>query len=265
MNKTALITGATSGIGKAYSLLLAKEGWNLILTGRREDIIRAHGKELQATFNIEVFVVIVDFNNSESYNFFLKEYIQNDRYEIGCLINNVGFSNRNNFFDTDFEKNHFMIEAHISKLSEITHYVVPGMKKRDKGIIINVSSLVGFLPSLHDPFYSGTKSFINNYSESIAMILKPHNIVVQSLCPGFTKTDFHKDMNLNKDVLKSRGLKRWMEPGDVVKYSYKKLKIGRVIVIPGVANRIVYNAVKLLPKSLYYKLASRKKILDQKN
>lgn len=262
MIKTALITGATSGIGKAYSTLLAKEGWNLIITGRREDLIRSHSKELETLYNIKVQVVIVDFNNRESYDILLDDYVKNDEYQIGFLINNVGFSNRNDFFNSDFEQNHIMIDAHITKLSEITHYVVAGMKKRGCGTIINVSSLVGFLPSLHDPFYSGTKSFINIYSESIAMILKPHNIVIQSLCPGFTRTDFHKNMNLKENVLKNRGLKRWMTPEDVVNYSYKKLKIGRVIVIPGISNRVVYNAVKLLPKSIYYRLAGRRRVLN---
>lgn len=260
MGKLGLITGATSGIGKSYSELLAKNGWNLILTGRR-DHIRTHGDNLRSKFNIEVDIVIVDFSNRDQYDIFLNEYVIKYSDNIGFLINNVGFSNRSNFFDTEFNHNHKMIDAHITKLSEVTHYVVNGMKKQGGGTIVNVSSLVGFLPSLHDPFYSASKGFINNYSESIAMILKNNNIVVQSLCPGFTRTDFHKNMSLKDSVLKSKGLKRWMLPDDVVNYSYKKLKIGRVIVIPGLANRVVYRAVKLMPKRLYYLLAGTRKVL----
>lgn len=264
MNKTALITGATSGIGKAYSILLAENGWDLILTGRRENIIRSHGKYLESRYHINVDVVLVDFNNRESFQCFLTDYVKDSIKNIGFLVNNVGFSNRNVFFNTSFEKNHTMIEVHISCLTEITHYVVEGMRKRGNGVIVNVSSLVGFLPSLHDPFYSGTKSFINIYSESIAMILKPDNIIVQSLCPGFTRTDFHKDMNLKNEVFTNRGLKRWMSPGDVVKYSYKNLRLGRVIVIPGLSNRIVYRFVQVLPKSMYYFLAGKKRMTDEK-
>ncbi|OQY37816.1 MAG: hypothetical protein B6229_07455 [Spirochaetaceae bacterium 4572_7] len=168
------------------------------------------------------------------------------------------------YFDSKFYINHKMIQAHISCHTEVIHIAAQGMRERKRGTIVTVSSLVGFLPSLHDPFYSGTKSFLNTYSESIALILREFNITVQSLCPGFTHTDFHQDMNLKDEVFKNRGLKRWMSPTDVVNYSYKKLKLGRVIVIPGIANKIIYSAVKLMPKNLYYKLASKKKMLNEK-
>ncbi|QEN05528.1 SDR family NAD(P)-dependent oxidoreductase [Thiospirochaeta perfilievii] len=262
----ALITGATSGIGKSYSTLLASKGWDLIITGRRDDIIIKHGKLLEERYKVRVEVVIVDFNSRESFNSFLDNYVKDSSREIGFLVNSVGFSNRCDFFNTDFDITHKMIEAHISRLSEITHYVVNSMKKYNRGgFVVNVSSLVGYLPSLHDPFYSGSKSFISTYSESISMILKPFNIVVQSLCPGFTKTDFHKDMNLAEDEFKNRGLKRWMSADDVVSYSYKKLKPGKVIVIPGIANKIIYYAVKILPKPLYYKIAGNNKTLTNRS
>lgn len=157
-----------------------------------------------------------------------------------------------------------MIEAHISCLTETIHCVVPGMKKLGGGVIVNVSSLAGFLPSLSDPFYSGTKSFINTYSESINMVLKENNISVQSLCPGYTHTDFHKNMNLPAKAFRNRGLKRWMNAADVALYSYKRAYKKRVIVIPGFCNKVVYNIVKLLPKVLYYEMAGRKRALDGK-
>lgn len=263
MVKLALITGATSGIGFEYSRLLASKGWNLIITGRRETLLKERALYLEKEFGISVDVAIVDFTDSASFNTFFQDYVVKKGDSIGFLINNVGFSNRNDFFNSEFKDSHRMIEAHISRLTEITHQVVKGMKERKNGYIVNVSSLVGFLPSLHDPFYSGSKSFITTYSESIALILKEYNIIVQSLCPGFTRTDFHKDMNLKENVFKNRGLKRWMSPQDVASYSYKKLGKGRVIVIPGWANRVVYHVVRLLPKSLYYNLAGRKKMLDE--
>ncbi len=262
MNKLALITGATSGIGLAYSRLLGKNGWNLIITGRREAIIREQGKRIAEDYNVSVRVAIVDFNNGESYEQFLKEYVSNNN--IGFLVNNVGFSNHSNFFNSKFNMNHKMIETHISRLTEITHMVVPFMKEKGDGCIINVSSLAGFLPSLSDPFYSGTKSFINTYSESISLILKRDNIIVQSLCPGFTKTDFHKKMKLKDSVFKNKGLKRWMSPEDVASYSYRKLKLGRVIVIPGFTNRVIYQFIRFIPKKIYYSIALKKRVLNEK-
>lgn len=260
MERLAIVTGATSGIGKAYARLLGRQGWNLIITGRREEKINKVARSIIEDYGVDVRVVICDFNNQDSFGNLIS--IISD-LKVGFLVNCVGFSNHNDFFNSDFKDNHKLIEAHISSLTETVHTVVPGMKSIGGGYIVNVSSLAGFLPSLSDPFYAGTKSFINTYSESISMILKKDHIKVQSLCPGYTITDFHKDMNLPSSAFKNRGLKRWLEADYVAEYSYKRRSSKKVIVIPGVSNKIVYNVVKSLPKTLYYKLAGRKRSLDE--
>lgn len=260
MEKLAVVAGATSGIGEAYAKLLAQNGWNLILTGRREEKIKLVAKELE-DLGVNTEVIITDFNTSNSFHDFIS-FIKNKK--VGFLVNCVGFSNHSDFFNSDFNKSHKMIEAHISCMTETIHCVVPGMKELGGGVIVNVSSLAGFLPSLSDPFYSGTKSFINTYSESISMILKNDNISVQSLCPGYTYTDFHKNMNLPKEAFKNKGLKRWLKAKDVALYSYRRVYKDDVIVIPGFCNKIIYRVVKLLPKKLYYKMAGRKRALDGK-
>lgn len=260
MERVAIVTGATSGIGEAYARLLGKEGWNLIITGRREEIINRVATSIEDESEVSVKIVICDFNYSESFSNFISIISE---MKIGFLVNCVGFSNHNDFFMSEFKENHRLIEAHISALSETIHTVVPGMKSLGGGWIINVSSLAGFLPSLSDPFYSGTKAFINTYSESISMILKGDGIKVQSLCPGYTYTDFHKDMNLPEKAFRNRGLKRWLKPEYVTEYSYRKRNSSNVIVIPGISNKIVYNVVKSMPKRLYYKLAGRKRSLDE--
>lgn len=261
MSRTALITGATSGIGYEYSLLLAEKGWDLIITGRRREILEENAVFIREKYSCSVKVFVIDFNNDDSFKK-LVDYLSNNR-PVGFLVNSVGFSNHSDFFKSDFLENHKMIEAHISRMSELIHFTVDDMKKAKEGYIVNVSSLAGYLPSLSDPFYSGSKSFINTYSESIALILSRYNIVVQSLCPGFTRTDFHKDMNLSSDAFKNRGLKRWMNPKDVVSYSFKKLKRGKVIVIPGICNKIIYRIIGAIPKRLYYFLAGRKRALNE--
>ncbi len=262
MNRVALITGATSGIGYEYSLLLAQDGWNLIITGRREPLLKQNAMYITTTYGVNVEVVVVDFNVEDSFNAFYENYVVGK--DIGFLVNSVGFSNHIDFFNSDYEESYKILDAFLFKMSKITHCVVNKMKIKKEGSIVNVSSLAGFLPSLSDPFYSSSKSFINIYSESIALILKIDNIIVQSLCPGFTKTDFHTNMDLNNNVFKNRGLKRWMEAKDVVSYSYKNLKIGKIIVIPGLCNKIIYYVSRSMPKKLYYYLAGRKRVLNEK-
>lgn len=260
MDKLALVTGGTSGIGFAYSELLAKKGWNLVITGRRVEVIEEKAAYLRKKYHIDVDVIIVDFSSDDSFSWFRDNILK--KRKITFLVNNVGFSNHCDFFATEFSILHKMLEVHISRMSEIIHLLVPYMKLTG-GTIINVSSLAGYLPSLSDPFYSGSKAFINTYSESIAMILSFSGIKVQTLCPGFTKTDFHKDMGLDKRVFKNRGLKRWMSAKSVVKYSYRKIKSSKTVVIPGFTNRVIYHITRLLPKKTYYKLAIRKRVLDE--
>lgn len=260
MEKLALVTGATSGIGFAYSELLAKKGWDLVITGRRVEVINERAEYLKKKYKTQVDVAIVDFADTDSFSAFRKQYLENCRYTF--LVNNVGFSNHCDFFATEFHKVHNMIEVHISRMAEIVHLLVPYMKMAG-GTIVNVSSLAGYLPSLSDPFYAGSKAFINTYSESIAMILSFSGIKVQTLCPGFTRTDFHKDMKLDKKAFKNRGLKRWMTAKAVVRYSFRKLKSSRTVVIPGWTNRFVYHITRLIPKRTYYKMAMKKRVLDE--
>lgn len=255
MNRLALVTGGTSGIGLEYCYLLANNGWDLIITGRREDILIKNRTFIMNKYGIKVKNVVVDFSNTSSFKDFLYNNVDNNN--ISFVVNNVGFSNHHDCFNVPFIENKKMVDVHINCMAEINHLVVKGMKKSGFGTIINVSSLAGYLPSLSDPFYSGTKSFINTYSESISMILNPYGIKVQSLNPGLTITDFHRGRELDKT-------KGWMLPQDVVLYSYSKLKTPKVIIIPGYFNRLLYNFINILPKLVYYKLASRKRVLSEK-
>ncbi|MGL1890306.1 MAG: SDR family NAD(P)-dependent oxidoreductase [Spirochaetaceae bacterium] len=250
----ALITGATSGIGAEYSRLLAGYGWDLIITGRRSELLNENAKQIQKEFNVKVTAIIVDFSDATSFDSFFHNVCNN---KILFLVNNVGFSNHTNFFDTPHSGNYKMIDVHVERTTRLIHQIVPGMKKEGRGTIINVSSLAGFLPSLSDPFYAASKSFLSTYSESISMILKPNGIIVQSLCPGFTKTDFHRGRSIKKR-------EKWMSALDVVRYSYKSIGFGRVVIIPGFFNRVVYNIIRFMPKKLYYKIAGGRRVLNEK-
>ncbi|WP_320046459.1 SDR family oxidoreductase [uncultured Ilyobacter sp.] len=250
--KNALITGATSGIGAAFARKLGKEGYNLYITGRREEIIEKLAQEIREKHNVAVEVIIADFTIPSEVDFLLEKIVSVD---IEFLVNNVGFGHEKRFLDDTYENQRKMIEAHIESFSKITHLVARKMKNMKKGQIINVSSLAAFTPASFNHLYSSTKSFVITFSEALYIELLPLGINIQALCPGFTKSDFHRSLDIKEKTFKNRGLVRWMSSEEVVRLSLKAIGKTGGIYIPGLSNKILYTIIKLLPRKLYYIMA----------
>lgn len=247
--KNALITGATSGIGASFAKKLGKGGYNLYITGRRTDIIEKLANDIRKKYKVKVIVIIADFTVSKEVDKLLEEI---KLVSFDFLINNVGFGHEKKFFDDTYEKQYEMIEAHINAFCKITYFVSKNMRKNKNGNIINVSSLAGFSPTSFNHLYSSTKSFITTFTESLYFELSPLGVKVQVLCPGFTKSDFHKSLNIKEETFKNRWLVRWMDPDRVTELSLKSLNKKGGLYIPGLSNKILYNIVKILPRRLYY-------------
>jgi len=252
--KNALITGATSGIGASFAKKLGKEGYNLYITGRRIEVIDKLAYDLRRKYNIKVIVILADFTIPQEVDNLLKKI---ERIPFDFLINNVGFGHEKKFFDDTYEKQYEMIEAHINSFCKITYLVSRNMRKNKKGSIINVSSLAGFAPTSFNHLYSSTKSFITTFTESLHLELSPLGIRVQVLCPGFTRSDFHKSLNIKEETFKNKGLVRWMDPDKVAELSLKSLNKKGGLYIPGLSNKILYIIVKILPRKLYYSLSRK--------
>ena len=251
--KKAIVTGATSGIGRAFAEKLAGLGYDLILTGRREDVIRKVSDEISKRYGVEVQIVIVDFSNLDEVEKLIG--IIEGLDEVGALVNNVGFGNERNFLEDEYETQEKMLTVHINTTCRICHSVI---KKMQSGsFIINVSSMAAFTPAGFNHFYSATKAFINTFSEALYVSLSDKGINVQSLCPGFTRTDFHNKLGMDKSKLVNRGMVRWMKAEDVVEKSMAALDKGKVIYIPGFLNKLMYRILKIIPKKMYYRMAKK--------
>lgn len=255
MERYALITGATSGIGKAYAELLGENGYNLIITGRRKEILEKNAINMREKYGVEVRIILADFKVKEDVARVVDE-IRESRVEF--LVNNVGYGNKKGFLEDEYDIQRDMIRVHIDALCRISHEGARRMKGYGRGYIVNVSSLASYAPTSFNHLYAGTKSFINTFSEALYIDLIDEGVRVQSLCPGFTRTDFHREMSLKETTVKDRGLMRWMSPEKVAEISYREVLKTGGICIPGVCNRILYLAGRMIPRKIYYRFIKNK-------
>ena len=250
--KYALITGATSGIGKDFAIALAKKGYNLILTGRREKELNELKNDLEKKQKIEIILILGDFSNCETINNIVTSA---KGKQIEFLINNVGYGNKMNFFEGTLEESLKMIDIHIKSVVKLCYEIAPFMKN---SYIINTSSMAAYLPTSYNHIYSSTKVFLITFSEALNFSLKSLNIKVKVLCPGFTYTDFHR---YGKNIKNKKNNWKWMTSEKVVKYTMKNLNNKKVILIPGILNKMVYYFIKLMPKIIVYIFLAKEKEL----
>ena len=278
MPETALITGATSGIGRSFAVALAEEGCDLLLTGRREDRLARLSADIAAEHDVEVEYRIVELTDREAMLALAAEVAALD--SVAVLVNNAGFGRSSSFHEDDVDAEAGMVTVHIETALRLTHAVIPQMKARGRGRIINVSSLASFLPLPRGAVYASTKAWMVRFSESLALELAPHGIRCQALLPGFTRTDFHRDPQYGDLDRRNRGLIRWMAPDDVVRTSLteiarsrrgwgrsrgraagrlRRTQTPRVICVPGAANRILALVARNLPRRLLYRMISARR------
>lgn len=250
--KTALITGATSGIGRAFAFFYAGKGYDLILTGRRKEAMERTATELGGIHsgNIEVrYLELSDFNQVNA----LAEEMKKRRIDV--LVNNAGFGCKGYVFQGDTEEYLKMVRLHVVCTLRFTLAVLGQMVERDEGTVINVASDAAYMAVPQNAVYAATKAFIKHFTEGVYLDLRSagSHVSVQALCPGLTKTDFQLKMGMDPKKRVNHGFLRWQEPGRVVTESMKALKRNRPICIcGGWMGQVEKVLATFLPKKLYY-------------
>lgn len=231
----ALITGASSGIGAEFARQLASQGFDLILIARRQDKLESLSKQLQEEFSVLAEVFIGDLSNMDDNNKIVSKIKETNQLDV--LINNAGYGINNTFLQIDIAEHINMINVHFTSAVMFCHASIPGMIKRKRGVIINTSSTAAINKSLMSVMYTSTKSALTVFCEVLQEKVKNFNIFIQSLCPGFTYSEFH-------DTDSMRGFQRswfpeesWMTSEEVVRKSLDAVKTGNVIFIPGDMNK----------------------------
>jgi len=255
--KVAFISGGTGGLGAAFASHFASQGYDLIITGHPDDKVLLDIEALKSRNGVNAEIVMGDL---ASENDILRvEAIIREKSEIEVLVNNAGFFFGRPFWQKDAQSIESMVQVHICTPVRFILAALPNMIKNRKGFIINMSSLVSFMPVPQDSMYSATKLFNNSFMESLHISVRGKGIKVQVLCPGFiSNTNFHNRAGLMLSEHKSWSILPWMEPEEVVRISARNLKkFNKVIVVPGFRNRVIRFLISVMPRPLYYMFATR--------
>ncbi|NPD90189.1 MAG: SDR family oxidoreductase [Asgard group archaeon] len=254
--KNAVITGASSGIGLEYAKQLATKKINLILIARRKDRLEETCQELSNAYDISATFISADLSKIEEVQRVCQEILKIAPIDI--LINCAGFATLGEFSSVSLETHSQMINLHINAAVSLCYFLIPKMQEQNRGIIINVASQGALVTTKGNSIYSATKSFLVTFSEHINLELEKTNIIVQALCPGFTKTEFHHVghfSNFDSSVIPK---KLWLYATDVVSTSLAKLEKNKVIVIPGLKNRLLVRFYKSFITQSFIKYKRKK-------
>lgn len=251
----AWITGATSGIGAAFAEHFASRGYNLVLTGRREKVLKNFAEGLRERYGSECRLFLGELSD-EAVILQIETALRDDS-QVRALVNNAGFASYGSFHEGDIETHRRMLAVHCDCTVRLTHAALKPMLSATEGTIINVASLAGFFPYPNHTMYSATKAFMINFSESLGIRYRQEGLKIMALCPGMTITDFHTRMGLDaKKVYPKRGFRKALTPEDVVSEAVRCLEKDRYVCVPGCNNRFLRQGANWVPRKIVYKVMS---------
>jgi uncharacterized protein len=252
--RTAVITGASSGIGAAFAEHFAAQGYALLITGRRREKIEPLAAEIATRHGVGVDVVIAELADDDDLARLAERVGSLSTIEV--LVNNAGFGQGSGDFHThDFAAHAAILKVHALATMRLTHAALPAMLANRRGSVINVASLAAFIPIPHHVMYAASKQFVVAFSESLAVELRGSGVRVQALCPGFTRTDFHARLGIDPaGFYKDSGPLQAMTPEAVVAASLRGLARAEVICVPGLHNQLLGRLAGLLPRRLLRRL-----------
>ena len=246
----ALVTGASAGIGRAFAGRLAREGYDLVLVARREPVLRALAGEFRAAHRVRVEVLAADLCTAEGLEHVERRLAADRRLEL--LVNDAGLGDFGAFVKRPRARSDAEIRLNVLALVRLTHAALPGMIRRRRGAVVNVSSTAAFQPCPHFATYGATKAFVNSFTEALHEELRRTGVGIQALCPGLTHTEIFTQAGVDASRL-PRFL--WMEADAVVDASLAALERGEVICVPGLGNRALSSLSRLLPHTVSRQVA----------
>ncbi len=245
--QTALITGASGGIGYEFARVLARNGYNLVLVARSEDKLKQLAVDLENNQGITAKVIAQDLATPTAPDE-LYQTLQNEGVTIDILINNAGFATYGHFVELDLQRELQMMQLNMMTLTHLTGLFGRAMVARKRGKILNVASTAAFQPGPLMAVYYATKAYVLSFSEALANELQGTGVTVTALCPGPTESGFQARASMEDSKLVSGG--GLMTSDEVAEVGYQGLMTNKTVVIPGFKNRMLALTPRFLPRNL---------------
>lgn len=251
--KTALITGASSGLGAELAELFASDGHDLVLVARRRAELEAVGARLTAAHGIAAQVIAADLADRDAPERIVAELARR-AIEIEFLVNNAGFGTSGPFAESDLGRELDLVQVNIAALVHLTGLILPGMIARGSGRILNLGSTAGFQPGPFMAVYYASKAFVNSFTEALAFELAGSGVTATVSCPGATATEFSKVAGTARSRLFQAGA---MPASEVAAHAYRAMLAGKSLVIPGARNKMSVQIQRISPRSVVRRVAAR--------
>ncbi len=247
---TALVTGASSGLGLEFSKLLAADGYQLVLTARDAQQLEAAAELLHQHYQVKPKLIVADLADPAA-----PQQIAKAAGPVDVLINNAGFGGMGQFAERDTAKDLAMIQVNVTALTHLAKLVLPAMLAAGSGRILNVASTAAFVPGPLQAVYYASKAYVLSLSEALANETNGTGVSVTALCPGPTKTNFAKAADVQGSALfTGRGV---MDAPTVARIGYRAMLAGKPVVVAGFRNKLVALAGRLLPSKITAAAARR--------
>ncbi len=250
-----MVTGASAGIGEVFAQALAARGCHLVLTARRLDRLTALATQLRERHGIKVTCIAADLTDADAVAK-LCAAIDAEGQAIDVLINNAGFGVPGAYHQSDWPTQARFLRVMVEAPCELVHRLLPGMRERRRGAIINVASLAGLVPgSAGSTLYGASKAFLVKFSQSLSIEQRDRGIRVSALCPGFTYSEFH-DVTGARSLVSKMPRWLWMDAKTVVEQGLTAIERGQVICVPGRVNQLLKFIAKHLPDALALRIVA---------
>jgi short-subunit dehydrogenase len=236
--------------------VFAAEGWDLVITARREDRLRTLAEELARQHGRRVHVVVSDLAAQGAVATLCDEIAVRGLIVDG-LVNNAGYGVPGTYVDSTWERHHAFLQVMVVAVAELTHRLLPGMLERRYGRILNVASLAGLVPAPPGhTLYAASKSFMIKFSEALSQEVREQGVHVTAVCPGFTVSEFH-DVTGTRDIMKNLPAFMWMDSATVARQGFDAVMHGMPVVVTGRVNSTIATLVRILPQRILSVLGRR--------
>ncbi|GAA3826223.1 SDR family oxidoreductase [Nocardioides panacisoli] len=247
---TALVTGATAGIGHEFATQLAARGDDLVLVARNTERLEEVAAQLRSSYGVEVETVAADLVDPAQLAT-VEERLADRARPVDLLVNNAGFGLKDNFLDNPVDVEQAQQDVLVRAVLRLTHAAMGGMVERGRGGVINVSSVSAFLPR---GTYSAAKAWVNSFSQWAHAEYADRGVTVMVLCPGFVKTEFHERLGVDRDASAPKML--WLEPDALVREALADFDKGRAMSIPSLRYKAIVTGTRIVPRGVLQRFQS---------